>query len=146
MRDNDKQLLSAWLQSHDVENSAEKLKKLETFHDFLYEWSGKINLVSSNDRELLVENHIIDSLSPIDILNNPATIIDIGSGGGFPAIPLGIICPHLNIVMVESREKKAKFLSVAIDFVDLPNLSVSRCRIEEYKPKNLLPKDKVIVE
>jgi 16S rRNA (guanine527-N7)-methyltransferase len=85
----------------------------------------------------LVENHILDSLSPFELLQNKMNIVDVGSGGGFPAIPLGIICPYLNIVMVESREKKVIFLKEAIKSLGLSNLNVYRGRIEEYKPENL---------
>ena len=130
-------LLENWFKKNGFENPDKYIEKLEDFYDLIYDWSGKINLVSANDRELLVENHIIDSLSPVAILRKPSKVIDIGSGGGFPAIPLGIVWPHLSITMIESREKKARFLIEAVETLSLSNISVCRCRIEDYLPGNL---------
>ena len=137
LRSDSIELLENWFQSQNIQQTDKMLKKIEIYYDLLYEWSGKINLVSSRDRELLIENHILDSLSPVELLQKPLNIVDIGSGGGFPAIPLSIVCPHLNIVMVESREKKVLFLKEAIKSLESTNLDVYLGRIEDYQPEKL---------
>jgi len=136
MRSDSIELLKNWFISNNIKLTVEILKNIEVYYDLFYEWSGKINLVSSKDRELLIENHILDSLTPVELLQNPLSIVDVGSGGGVPGIPLGIVCPHLNIVLVESREKKVLFLKEAVKLLGLPNLDVYGGRIEEYKPEN----------
>ncbi|MEE9553941.1 MAG: 16S rRNA (guanine(527)-N(7))-methyltransferase RsmG [candidate division Zixibacteria bacterium] len=101
-------------------------------YDLIREWSNRMNIVSKNDLEILLERHILDSLTPITSIPDKGRLIDIGSGGGFPGIPIALIRPELKIILLESRHKKALFLQEAKKQLKLDNVSVEECRLEAF--------------
>lgn len=113
------------------------IDKLKSFCDLLIATNKKINLISKADIDNVLINHVADSLS-FSLINlnefsigSEFTLIDIGSGGGFPAIPISILYPESKITMAESVNKKANFLKeVAASFPE-NNLSILPKRIEE---------------
>ncbi len=111
--------------------STEQIVKLNTYLIELRKWNQRINLVSSNDIPNL-EIHLLDSivLSP---LLSCFDVLDIGSGSGFPAIPLAILLPDIKFVLIESRAKKCSFLTHIKLLLNLNNVEVINKRIESYK-------------
>lgn len=97
-----------------VSLSASTLESLGAFVSLIRQWNEVASLVSKNDAHRLVENHIIDSLSLAPVMASrklrDAILLDIGSGAGFPAIPLKLALPHLQLVLVERSERKVGFL------------------------------------
>ena len=96
------------------------------------EWSQKINLVSYHDQDELYELHFLDSLMcalGCD-LKNASRVVDLGSGAGLPGIPLKICFPHLDLLMVDSRQKRCLFLQRVIDRLNLSDCHVIWERIE----------------
>jgi len=83
----------------------------------------------------MLERHILDSLVPINEIPDKGELVDVGSGAGFPAIPIALMRPELKTVMVESRYKKIVFLSSVIANLKLENVAVWHGRIEDYRPK-----------
>ncbi len=110
-----------------------KIRQLQRFAAFLQEWNQKINLVSRKDAPLLWEHHILPSLLVLHgVTFQPGErLVDIGSGGGFPAIPLKIVRSDLQWVLVESIRKKARFLEVAIEHLGLGGITVVNERVEQ---------------
>lgn len=106
---------------------------LQHYTDLVAEWNQKINLVSRKDVEFFLQNHILPSVVVLAavVLPEKQRVADIGSGGGLPAIPLAILKPEFEIVMLESILKKCTFLQHAIDVLGLKNASVIRTRAEE---------------
>ncbi|GAB6855674.1 16S rRNA (guanine(527)-N(7))-methyltransferase RsmG [Asaia astilbis] len=90
----------------------ETRERLETFAALLEKWNARINLVSPRDMPLLWERHIDDSLRLVPFIERGARVIDLGSGGGFPALMIGIAC-DAEMVMVESDQRKCAFLREA---------------------------------
>jgi len=91
-----------------------------------------IPLVSLNDRSRLEERHLTPSLAGLDLLPAAGRILDIGSGGGFPAIPLALLTPHLTWTLVESNQRKAAFLTRVSRETELSQrLTVVCSRVEE---------------
>ncbi|MEZ4765703.1 MAG: RsmG family class I SAM-dependent methyltransferase [Calditrichia bacterium] len=88
-----------------------KLRSFPQFADVLRDWNQRINLISRQDVDNLWTHHFLPSIIPSTFIDLPAQcwVMDIGSGGGFPAIPLKILYPQWQLLMVESIRKKAHF-------------------------------------
>jgi 16S rRNA (guanine527-N7)-methyltransferase len=101
---------------------------LENYVAMVTEWSAYASLVSGGDIHALWERHVYDSLSLAPVLKNlgedKSCLLDIGSGGGFPSVPLAIILPELRVTLLERSEKKAGFLKRAIGLLKLRNAVV----------------------
>lgn len=112
--------------------TAQQIQQLQTFGELLRDWNRRINLISPRDVDRLLEKHIIPSVLPLLWIDFPreAWILDIGSGGGFPAVPIKIIRPDLQMMLVESTRKKALFLRHAAERLPLRNLQVVNDRVE----------------
>jgi 16S rRNA (guanine527-N7)-methyltransferase len=98
----------------------------------LKEWNQKINLTSIKDDEAIIINHFIDSLSIIPHLPSTATLLDLGSGAGFPGVPLKIAAPALTITLLEATRKKANFLRHLTRILGLPQITVVESRAEKF--------------
>lgn len=118
--------------------SEEELKLFETYKNLLQEYNKKFNLTSILDDESIYLKHFYDSLYLMSIipLNNYSTLLDIGTGAGFPGIPLAILNPNLKITLVESNTKKCGFLNIVKQKLDLNNIEIINIRAEEYAKAN----------
>ena len=117
--------------------TTEQLSKLEEYYNLLVEWNSKINLTRIIERKEVYLKHFYDSLTIKKIvdLNEYNTLCDIGTGAGFPGMVLKIFYPHLEIVLVDAREKKLKFLDEVIRKLDLKKIQTKHIRAEEYTDK-----------
>lgn len=113
--------------------TTEAVQLLARFGQLVYTQVAQLSLVARGDRTVLYTRHILDSLNPIDIQSPPpSSALDIGSGGGFPGIPLAIVWPGTRFTILESREKKAGFLERAVRELGIRNVTVACGRLEEY--------------
>lgn len=104
-------------------------EQLQTFLTMVRRWNGVFGLVSRNDLAYLEGNHLADSLSLVGLLRRfvpteASVYLDIGSGAGFPAVPLKILCPKLETVLVERSSKRAGFLRKVIASLGLKGISL----------------------
>ena len=105
--------------------------RLLQFAELLLQWNERINLTGAGSVEALVDEHLPDSFAVASVLGEPASVVDVGSGGGLPAIPLAILRPALGIRLVEPLAKKVAFLRTAVRELDLAGrVSVDQRRIE----------------
>ena len=104
--------------------------KMLAFRDLLLKWNKTYNLTALRDPEQAISHHLLDSLA---ILPHVGTgpLLDVGSGGGLPGIPLAIACPGLSVGMVDTVQKKASFLQQASIELGLKNVTVHHARVEE---------------
>ena len=109
----------------------EKLDLFAQYHRELLLWNRRINLVSEQTSREIVVRHFVDSLTPAPWIEKPdGLLIDIGSGGGFPGIPLRIALPGLQLTLVESSRKKTSFLAHIVRTLHLDNVTIIRERVE----------------
>ena len=108
-----------------------QIKQFEDYYNLIIEWNEKINLTSITEQSIVITKHFIDSILPINHFPLNSSVIDIGSGAGFPAIPLKIIRPDLKIVMVDSLNKRINFLIKVIESLNLQDISAIHGRCED---------------
>ena len=121
------------LGAQEIALSESQLELLRLYVAMLFEWNERVNLISKNDRDVIVSRHIQESLAILPILSIPqkATVMDIGSGAGFPGLPIKIARPDLRMTLIESKRKRALFLRETIEELGLENIAVCDKRIEE---------------
>lgn len=106
---------------------------LAQFGALVHEQSNRLALVARGDRPILFTRHVLDSLNPIEVLSPPpASALDVGSGAGFPGIPLAIVWPQTSVTLLESRDKKCGFLERAVRELGLRNVTVVCARLEDF--------------
>lgn len=112
-----------------------QLKQFAALRDLYSDWNEKINVISRKDIDSLYERHVLHSLAIAASVNfNPGTeIIDIGTGGGFPGIPLAIFFPEVQFLLADSIGKKLKVVQAVADAIGLKNVQVQHTRIEDIK-------------
>jgi len=104
--------------------------KLIAFRDLLLKWNKTYNLTALRDPGLAISHHLLDSLAILPHLGS-GPLLDVGSGGGLPGIPLAIACPELSVSMVDTVQKKTTFLQQAAIELGLKNVAVHHARVEE---------------
>ena len=112
-----------------------QLSQLSMLSELYNDWNSKINVISRKDIESLYEKHVLHSLSIAAVFNFPpgAHVIDIGTGGGFPGVPLAIFFPEVQFHLVDSIGKKLKVVEAVIEATQLSNITVQHIRAEEIK-------------
>jgi 16S rRNA (guanine527-N7)-methyltransferase len=114
-----------------VHLGAAELDLFADYHKEILLWNRRINLVSERSSREIVVRHFVDSLTSLPFLDRPeGTLIDLGSGGGFPGIPLRIALPGLQLFLVEASRKKSSFLSQVVRSLRLGGVQVIRERVE----------------
>lgn len=110
-------------------------RQLAEFARHLYRWSGRMNLVAAGDRPALVRKHLIPSLLMRSVVVEVPhrRIVDVGSGAGLPGIPLKIVLPDTDFVLVESRRRRASFLREVVRRLDLKRICVRNLRLEQWQ-------------
>lgn len=127
-----KQLVEA-LAARSVSLTDHQLEQYEKYYHLLVEWNKKMNLTAITERDQVYEKHFYDSLSLSFYVNmgQVLTLADIGSGAGFPAIPLKIAYPHLRVTIVDSLNKRIQFLDHVVNEIGLADVQTVHARAED---------------
>lgn len=120
--------------------TSQQLDQFEQYYQLLIEWNQKMNLTAITERNEVYEKHFFDSLTPLRFfsLNEVQTLIDVGSGAGFPGIPLKICFPHLHLTILDSLNKRINFLAEVVRHLNLSDVSLIHGRAEEAGHRNEL--------
>ena len=117
--------------------SASQIEKFKNLPILYEDWNSKINVISRKDINFFYERHLLHSLGiakVVQFLPN-AKILDVGTGSGFPGIPLAILFPQTHFFLIDSIGKKIKVVEEVIAALDLKNISVSKIRAENFNQK-----------
>ena len=123
--------------------SAEQLERFAALDALYHDWNAKINVISRKDIDNLYEHHVLHSLGIAEIITfRPGTrVLDLGTGGGFPGIPLAILFPEVHFHLVDSVGKKIRVCNEVITALGLANVTTQHARAEEIQyqkaPKKL---------
>jgi 16S rRNA (guanine527-N7)-methyltransferase len=117
-----------------TEIQRDRFKQLEPIYN---DWNSKINLVSRKDIDMLMLHHVLHSLSIAKVVSfaKGTNVVDIGTGGGFPGIPLAILFPSVNFTLVDSIGKKIMVVQSVAETLGLENVVAIKSRAEEVKEK-----------
>lgn len=112
-------------------------QQFEQLYPLYEDWNSKINVISRKDFEFFYERHVLHSLGIAKVIRfqDGSEILDVGTGGGFPGIPLAILFPNSSFHLIDSIGKKIKVVDAVVEALDLKNVRTTHCRAEELKDK-----------
>ncbi len=113
---------------------AECREKLLAYLALLYKWNKTFSLTALREQDKAVSHHLLDSLSILPFVPD-TSLLDVGSGGGMPGIPLAIVRPDLRVTLLDSNSKKTAFLQQSTIELGLKNVTVHAGRVEQYHPE-----------
>lgn len=115
----------------------QQIRQFEALGALYGDWNGKINVISRKDITNLYEHHVLHSLGIAKIIqfSRGSKILDVGTGGGFPGIPLAILFPEVHFFLIDSIGKKIKVAHAIADAIGLKNVTTKHCRVEEEKDR-----------
>ncbi len=130
----DKQAFKQILHAKNIDLSDKQLELFDSYYHFLVQENAKYNLTSITEEAEVYEKHFYDSLSLIFDKKFDGSVVDVGSGGGFPSVPLKIVYPELDLTVLDATNKKISFIQQLADHLGLTIKTVC-ARAEEYEGK-----------
>ena len=126
-----KKEIERYLKQIDITINEEQSNQFHEYMKLLIEWNNKINLTAIVEENEIIIKHFVDSLTINKFINKNTTLIDVGTGAGFPGIPLKILRPDLNITLLDSLNKRTKFLNEVKNRLNLERIEIIHGRAED---------------
>lgn len=113
--------------------STTQMEQYNRYFELLVEWNEKINLTAITEPKEVAIKHMIDSITAYDenLFKDGTTVIDVGTGAGFPGLPLKIFCPEIKLTLMDSLNKRIKFLQTVVEELGLKDVECVHARAEE---------------
>ncbi len=127
-------LITDSARSLDIDMNSESIERFACHARELLHWNRRINLTSITDPAEVAIKHYLDSILPVKWISPDGRLLDVGSGGGFPGIPLKILLPKLSVTLIDSVRKKVSFQKHVIRTLALRNIEARHIRLEHFKP------------
>ncbi len=115
-----------------VELNEFHVKQFEKYQELLLEWNEKINLTAITEEDDIITKHFIDSLYCLEYIKSKDKVIDVGTGAGFPGVPIKIVSHETSITLLDSLNKRITYLNDVIEKLNLENIQAIHGRAEEY--------------
>ena len=127
------EILAARAAEAGIPLTAEQVGQFSVYHEMLLDWNTRMNLTALTAPEDVAVKHIIDSLTAYDaaLFDGARTLIDVGTGAGLPGIPLAVYVPHLTVTLLDSLNKRVRFLTEVTAAMGLQNVRCIHARAEE---------------
>lgn len=129
--------LAQQLARRNISFTVSQFNQLDQYQKLLEEWNQRMNLTAIIEADEVREKHFLDCLCLVPLLKEVKTLVDVGSGAGFPAIPLAIAMPSLEVTMVEPIGKRTTFLTEVVKQLGLLNAKVINARAEEFVDRKI---------
>ena len=127
-----KKIMISYAEKINIKFTEEQLEEFYQYMNMLLEWNEKINLTAIVEPKEVILKHFIDSLTINKYLKENATLADVGTGAGFPGIPVKILRPDLDITLIDSLNKRVNFLTMVIEALKLEKIIALHGRIEDF--------------
>lgn len=129
---------------YNITLSDEQIDKFNKYYKYLISENEKYNLTAITEKNDVYLKHFIDSVLPYIYFISNSLILDVGAGAGFPSIPLAILRPDLNFILIDSVNKKVSFLNQLISILNLSNVTAFHTRCEDFAKNNREKYDYVV--
>ncbi len=115
-----------------VRFSVEQIEQFYKYMNLLIEWNEKMNLTAITEPKEIILKHFIDSITILKYIDDNSKLVDVGTGAGFPGVPLSIMNPTLKITLVDSLNKRLIFLQEVVKELNFKNIEIVHARAEEF--------------
>ncbi|MDD6051426.1 MAG: 16S rRNA (guanine(527)-N(7))-methyltransferase RsmG [Clostridiales bacterium] len=128
------EMLSARLNECGIPHDEVLPGKLLRYHELLLDWNTRMDLTAVTDEAEMMDKHYVDSLSALSVpglIPPSGSLIDVGTGAGFPGLPLALACPDLQVTLMDAQQKRLTFLQAVIDELGVRNVKLVHARAED---------------